>query len=350
VPTTLSPRISARLLLARAGRLTAFGGYADSPHRLLLAPLAFGDPNGPQGAVHLWKDANGDGRYQPIERGPLVARVGPGAAFDALASIDPGLRPPRTREFVAGLEVSLGRYWIVRLTGFDRRERDLMESVDVGVALSGYTVRYLPDPAGDILGPQDDQLLPVYDRKPETFGHDRYLLTNPAGHTGLHQGVELSVEKPLGARLVFSAGGTASRTEIAGANRGFRVMENDQGVVGELYDTPNADTHAYGRSFFDRAFTLKIAATYRAPRDWRVGVVARYMDGQPFGRVVVVPDLAQGPEAVPATPRGQIARGWAMDESGRYIVPSGHRFSYTLTVDARIEKGVRLGARKNCRI
>jgi hypothetical protein len=49
---------------------------------------------------------------------------------------------------------------------------------------------------------------------------------------------------------------------------------------------------------------------------------------------------------VPATPRGQIARGWAVDESGRYIVPSGHRFTYTLTVDARVEKGLRLGARR----
>ncbi len=344
--TTVSPRVSGRLRLTHSGSLTAFGGYADYPHRLLLAPLAFGDPNGPQAAVYLWNDANGDGRYDPVERGVLVARVGPGAADRALAAIDPGLRPPRTRELVAGLEVSPGRDWIVWATAFDRRERDLMESVDVGVPLSGYTVRYLPDPGGDILGPQDDQLLPVYDRKPETFGLDRYLLTNPPDHTGLHQGFELRVEKRVGPRFAFAAGGTVSRTEIAGANRGFRVMENDQGLVGELYDDPNADTFANGRSFFDRAFTLKAAAAYRAPRDWRLGALARYQDGQPFGRLVVVPDLAQGPEAVPATPRGQIVRGWAVDESGRYIVPSGHRFTYTLTVDARVEKGWRLGARR----
>jgi hypothetical protein len=199
------------------------------------------------------------------------------------------------------------------------------------VPASGYDVRYLPDPSGDIDGSQDDQLLPVYDRKPETFGLDRYVLTNPADHTGLHQAVELRVEKPVGARLVLLAGATASRTEIAGANRGFRILENDQGLLGELYDDPNADTHSDGRSFFDRAFTIKIAGAYRAPGEWRLGVVARYQDGQPFGRLVVVPDLAQGPEAVPATPRGQ---------------PGGHRFTYTLTVDARVEKGFRFGARR----
>jgi len=344
--TTLSPRLSARLRLTESGRLTVFGGYADYRNALRLEPLAFGDPNAPEAAVYLWDDPDRDGRFSPEERGLLVARVGPGAADGTLAAIDPALRPPRTRELALGLEWSPGRDWTLRLTGFDRRERDLLESVDVGVPVSGYDVRYLADPAGDIHGPQDDQLLPVYDRKPETFGLDRYQLTNPAGHESLHQAVELRVERPVGSRFVFLAGATASRTELAGANRGFRVSENDQGILGELHDDPNADTHSRGRSFFDRAFTIKLAAAYRAPGDWRFGAVARYQDGQPFGRLVVVPGLAQGPEAVPATPRGQIARGWAVDDAGRYLVPSGHRFSFTLTVDARIEKGLKLGARR----
>ena len=344
--TTLSPRLSARLRLTESGRFTVFGGYADYRHALRLEPLAFGDPNGPEAAVYLWDDLNRDGRFAPEERGVLVARVGPGAADGTLAAIDPALRPPRTRELALGLEWSPARDWTLRLVGFDRRERDLLESVDVGVPVSGYDVRYLPDPAGDIDGPQDDQLLPVYDRKPETFGLDRYQLTNPAGHESLHQAVELRVEKPVGSRFVFLAGATASRTELAGANRGFRVSENDQGILGELHDDPNADTHSRGRGFFDRAFTIKLAASYRAPSDWRFGAVARYQDGQPFGRLVVVPDLSQGPEAVPATPRGQIARGSAVDDEGRYVVPSGHRFGFTLTVDARVEKGLGLGERR----
>jgi hypothetical protein len=337
---TVSPRVSARL---RLGRMSLLGGWGEYRHQLLLDHLAHGDPRGPHALVYRWSDSNGDGRFAAVERGPLVARVGPGAPDGELASTDPALRPPRTREFVVGVEATPGGNWMMRLTGFDRRERDLIESVNVGGTLSSYTVRYLPDPAGDILGPQDDQLLPVYDRKPETFGLDRYVLTNPPGHTTLHQGVELRIEKALGRRLFLLVGATASLTEMAGASRGFRVLENDQGLVGERLDNPNADTHAHGRSFFDRAFTIKVATAWRAPGDWRLGLAARYQDGQPFGRFVIVPDLAQGPEAIPATPRGQIERGWAKDESGRYIVPSGHRFTYTLTVDARLEKGLRWG-------
>jgi hypothetical protein len=345
--TSLLPRVSARLRLTEAGRLSLLGGWGEYRHRLLLDSLAFADPNGPQASVFRWTDGNRDGLYDPSERGPLVARVGPGAGDGALTAIDPGLRPPRTRELVAGLEAAPGEGWVLAFTGFDRRERDLVESVDVGVSAADYVVRYLPDPGGDIAGSQGDQLLPVFDRKPESFGRDRYVLTNPAGHTGLHQGVELRVEKALGARFALFVGATASRTEVRGGNRGFRAMENDQGVVGELFDDPNAGTYSRGRGFFDRAFTIKIATAWRAPHGFRLGLVARYQDGQPFGRLVVVPDLAQGPEAIPATPRGQsFGRASTTDPEGRALTADGHRFSYTLTVDARVEKGFRLGARR----
>jgi len=343
--TSLLPRVSARLRLLDAGRLTLLGGWGEYRHRLLLDQLALGDPNAPQASVHRWTDANRDSLYQPAERGVLVARVGPGKGDGSLAGIDPGLRPARTREFVAGVEVSPGEDFVLGLTFFDRRESDLVESVDVGVPVSGYTVRYLEDPGGDIVGPQDDQLLPVFERRAETFGLDRYLLTNPPGHTALHQGVELSIEKQLGARFALSAGATGSRTEVRGGNRGFRATENDQGVIGELFDDPNADTYSRGRGFFDRAYTIKLAAAWRGPGDLRLGLVARYQDGQPFGRLVVVPDLPQGPEAIPATPRGQHSgRTSTTDPEGRPLTAEGHRFSYTLTVDARVEKGIRLGA------
>jgi hypothetical protein len=344
--TAISPRISGRVRLTDSGRISLVGGYAEYCHRLLLGHLGFGDPRGPQAAVYRWTDANADGRYVPSERGVLVRRVGPGAADGTLATIDPILRPPRTREFVVGVEAMIGRGWTVGLMGFDRRERDLIESVNVGVPLSSYTVHYLPDPSGDIYGAQDDQMLPVYERKPESFGRDRYVLTNPPGLTGLHQGAELRVEHRFGSRLFVLLGATASLTELSGAHRGFRVVENDQGLVGELLDDPNADTNAKGRSFFDRAFTIKLATAYRAPGDVRVGLVARYQDGQPFGRLVVVPDLAQGAEAIPATPRGQVTWSWATNAQGLYVVPSGHRFTFELTVDARLEKGFRWGSRR----
>ena len=60
-----------------------------------------------------------------------------------------------------------------------------------------------------------------------------------------------------------------------------------------------------------------------------------------------MPDLAQGPEAIPATPRGQsFGRAATVDPEGRPLTADGHRFTYTLTVDARIEKALLLGPRR----
>ncbi|MBN2370562.1 MAG: TonB-dependent receptor [Vicinamibacteria bacterium] len=344
--SAISPRVSARLRLADFGRISLLGGYARYRHRLLLDALAFGDPAGAQGSVYLWNDRNGDRLYDAAERGVLVARVGPGSSDGETATIDPRLKPPRTREIVAGVEARPGRGWTFRLTGFDRRETDLIESVNVGAPPSAYDVIYIPDPAGDLLGAQDDQLLPIHARKPESFGMDRYVLTNPADHAAEHQGIELRLEKRFGERLRILAGAMAYRTDASGGNRGFRIFENDHGMIGELYDNPNADTHSLGRGFFDRAYAIKMSMSCRAPGDVTIATVARYHDGQPFARYVVVENLPQGVEAIPAVPRGQIGRSEAMDDQGRYIVPSGHRFTYTLTWDARIEKGLRVGSRR----
>jgi hypothetical protein len=320
--TAASPRASARLRLTERGGLALVGGYGVYRHRLPLGYLAFGDPAGPRGSAYRWSDRNRDGRFQADERGVLVARVGPGGD---VASIDPGLKAPTTRELVAGVEARLGEAFILRFTGFDRQERDLVESVNVGVPPGAYTVSMVPDPGGDLAGPGDDQLLPIYARSPASFGQDRYLLTNPTGLTGHHEGLEVTFEGTVGQRLRYRVGASASRTEASNGNRGFQVRENDQGVIGELLDQPNADTNSAGRTFFDRAYTIKVSGSYRAPGDVRLGLAARYQDGQPFSRLVIAPDLPQGPEAVQAVPN------------------SRHRFTFTFTLDARIEKGIRVG-------
>jgi hypothetical protein len=320
----VSPRASARWRAMDFARLTFFGAYGRYAHRLPLSALAFGDPAAAQGAVHRWDDRNGDGRLQPLERGALVSRVGPGGS---VASIDPTLRPPRTDEVVLGLEARTRSDVVFRFAAFHRPERDLLESVNVGVTAPDYVVIGQPDPYVDFIGPADDRILRIYDRRPASFGRDRYVLTNPEDHTSLHEGFEVSLEKTAG-RVRLLAGATAYRSEGKTGYRGFRVQENDQGVIGELFDDPNADTYSRGRFLFDRNYVIKIAASWRAPGDFRLGAVARYQDGQPFSRLVVVRGLAQGPEAIQAVPEGR------------------HRFEYNLTLDVRIEKGIGLGGRR----
>jgi hypothetical protein len=110
------------------------------------------------------------------------------------------------------------------------------------------------------------------------------------------------------------------------------VLENDQLVLGDRYWNPNALKDQAGRLFFDRAYVGKWTTAYRAPGDVRLAAVVRYQDGQPFTRYVVAPDLAGGPEITHAYPVGRT------------------RFTYTATVDARVEKGISLGGRRRASV
>jgi hypothetical protein len=251
--------------------------------------------------------------------------VGPGTGGDPnFSGIDPNLRRPFTDEIACGIESRPRPSTIVRLMAMARREHDLVGLVDVGVPDSSYAVFTVPDPG---YGPSDPPFLSIYNRRPATFGADRYLLTNPANDEATYVGADVSVETTTD-RLFLLLGGSAGRSEGYAANRGYLASENDQGVIGELFTDPNAGTHAQGRLFTERGYTVKLSGTYRLPTDLRLGVIARYQDGQHFSRMLVVDNLNQGPEPVRAFRNGRT------------------RFTYTLTLDAQLQKGFTIGGHR----
>lgn len=180
----------------------------------------------------------------------------------------------------------------------------------------------IADPGANFIDPVDDQLLPVYNRAPDSFGRDRYLLSN-SDQPATFRGVTLIVDQTT-PRMFLGVGLAAGWTDAAAGNRGFGAAENDAGIVGELSTDPNAATHARGNLFSDRQYTGRIASSYRFAHDITVGAVARYQDGQPFSRMVVVADLNQGTDAVRAFGSGK------------------SRFTFTGTLDIRVQKGVAL--------
>jgi hypothetical protein len=321
---TVAPRGYGRWAIDARGRFSLFGGLARYEHRLPLEDLAFGDPAAPAGRFYRWNDANADRAFDDGERGTLIGLVGACCSAEHVSGIDPDLRRPYTTEWVAGGEARLAG-WSVRITGVHRTEHDLIGSINTGVQTSDYALAYVVDPGERFAESEDDRLLPVYSRLPSSFGQDSYLLTNPAGHRSRHRGVEVTVERMIGSGWRTRFDGTAFGASGLGVNRGFGAIEADTGAVGELFENPNARTYAWGHTFFDREYVMKWWNGYAAPRQFVFNAVARYQDGQPFSRVVIVPDLTQGPEAIPAYRRGRT------------------RFTYTLTLDAHAEKSLRIG-------
>jgi hypothetical protein len=273
--------------------------------------------NAPTSLARLWRDLDRDGQASASELGIEVARRGPGSV-----GIDPDLSLPVMRRVLVSFKTKV-RGLGIHATAFARRDLKLIETALDPLSSEIERTRSIPDPSGDIVGPTDDQILPIVEESLRSFSSSRFLLTNPSGHRALGEGAELGFETNT-RHVHWGLNGAAFRASGRGGNRGLRVSENDFGVVGESFDRTNADTYGYGRLFFDRAYSLKMYLTANDISGFTFGALGRYDDGQPFARLVIRNDLPQGPDFVQA-----IARGRA-------------RLHYTLSVDARLSKRFKL--------
>ena len=180
----------------------------------------------------------------------------------------------------------------------------------------------------DVVGAGDDQILRFYNRSPATFGADRYLLTNPSDHVGSFVGADM-IGTVRRQRYFFLWGLTAGRSEGLAANRGFVPLENDAGLLGEVFVNPNARVYAQGRVFTERGYTIKLASSYEFPRD-----------------IDVRPDRAlSGRTALRAAGRPGRAEPGGGSRS-RAFRNGRTRFTFTMTVDARLQKGFAVGGHR----
>jgi hypothetical protein len=191
-----------------------------------------------------------------------------------------------------------------------------------------YTTVTQPDPGADFTHPSDDQQLVAYSRTVSSFGLDHYTLTNPSS---IGEGSSYTLDVTAQYRdthTQLAASIAAIKATGTGANRGFHADENDPGLIGEVPADPNATSFATNaRNFFDRGYVGKVQAVFTLPASSKLSVVTRYQDGQPFSRLAIVSNLAQGPEAVVAYANGRPTR-----------------FTYIATTDVRLQKTLTFGS------
>lgn len=313
----ISPRMGLMVPLTRskktALRLSAGRYYFTLP----LEYLTYGNPGAMAGTVYDWNDRNQDGWFQEGESGDLLRRIGP-----RFAGIDEDLRRPYTNELAISMETVFGSSWHFMFGLFTRETRNLIGTVNTGIPSSAYNPVTIYDSGDDrIPDNHDDLVFTVYDQKKETLGQDYFLLTNPDPKNWIsnYYGADLTLVKSFGKRFTFFLSLTATNVNCS-TNPGNTHRENDEGVLGNLYDNPNTLINARGRVVFDRAYTGRIGVNYLAPFGIRLGCVIKYYDGQPFARKIIVSDLTQGPFYIQANPRGL------------------SRYEYNRTVDIRVEK------------
>jgi hypothetical protein len=326
--TSLDPRAGLTIPVFKrfGGGTFLSASFARYHHPLSMQYLSYANPTSLAGQVFGWNDRNNDQIFQPGEEGPLLRVFG-----GPYSSIDPKLQRPRTEEWVLGLDHSFSSSVQASLRLFHHKAKRLVESVNVGVPQSAFTPIPILDIGDDnVRGTRDDQILTVFNQEPSTLGQDRYLLTNPLGFSSIHKGLEVALRRKLVEPWFISVSFSAYKG-VGPSSPGNSEFENDNGVIGRLYDDPNALLNASGRLFFDRAFVGKIAVFGRAPFGFYLGTVAKYSDGLPFGRRLIISGLNQGPFFVMATPRGQ---------------PGGLRTQFNVIFDQRIGRDFELGRSK----
>jgi hypothetical protein len=321
----LAPRLGLALPFLRDKSLTMRLSAARYYARLPLYLLAYGNPSSLGGQAYPWTDFNHDGSFQEGEAGPLWRREGP-----LFSQIDTALKRPYTDEYSISVTKIFGGGLSFTLAGFYRETRDLIETLNTGVPLSAYLPVQVYDPGDDTVpGTHDDLSLVVYNQKKETLGEDFFLLTNPesARRVSRYRGLDLTLVKKFDRGTVFFFSATATEA-IGTTNPGNTEWENDDGVVGAIYDNPNAFLFAKGRMRFDRAYTARLGLSFAVPLGFRLAGLAKYYDGQPFTRKIIVSGLNQGPFYIQSFPRGVA------------------RYEFNMTVDLRLEKEVSLGRAK----
>lgn len=318
----LSPRAGLVVPLTRSGKST-LRFFAGRYHfRLPLNYLSYGNPNALGGLAYSWNDLNGDNIPQESETGRLLRREGP-----LFASIDTRLKRPFTDELSAGFARRSNSGWRFGVTAYLRRTKNLIAAVNTGVPLPAYETRTIHEIGDDrIPGTHDDLEFVVYDQKPETFGRDFFLLANtgPGQEDSDYYGLDVNILKRTASRFSFFFSFTATHA-MAATNPGNTAWENDEGVIGTLYDNPNTLINSRGRPAFDRGFTARVGIAAPLPGGFRFGGLAKYYDGQPFARKIIVRGLRQGPFYIQAHARGVA------------------RYEFNMNVDLKIEKEIRWG-------
>jgi hypothetical protein len=314
--TSWLPGAMLRVQITNRYGLAAVAGVRRAAYQLPLNILAVGAPAAPVADLSRWNGTS---------IGPLIARVGPGTGGDAaLTQIDLQLERPTTDELVLAL-VSHPRPGVdLEIARVTKRERPLLDFVDTGIAAAEYTPVLVPDPSFIPGSPVGAPQVTAYSRPPNSYGRDRYLLTNLAGDQADSWGLQ-AIIRVTTERLTFLSGLALTWARGPAAAPGFLPTENDQDVLGNLFVDRNADTAARGQLFQDRSHVGKIAVSYRLPADLRVGGVVRYQDGQPFSRLVIAPDLTQGPTMI------------------RSYANGGSAFTFTVTLDVRVQKVFTIG-------
>ena len=258
---SLSPRAGIVWALGDEGRTSVKASYGKYYKPLLNQDTLIILPRSGGHHEYEWFDLNGDLVFQDGEQGELISN----AIQPNTSSADPNLKNAYVDSFHVGVEHQLENNLVVSVSGIFKREKDIMETVDVGrVGADG--TPFGAYNALSVTNPIDNSPMTIYALKPEFQGSGRVrFLTNPGQDGPLfrdYNGVEFVVRRRWQDGWQLMA---ALNVSEAVGNIGNSYGSTWGGHA--IYDNPNTLINAEGKLDLDATYQFKLQATYTLPFD-----------------------------------------------------------------------------------
>ena len=201
-------------------------------------------------------------------------------------SVDPNYKPPKTDQYIVGLEHQFGRDIGLSVNYTYKRGRDFPAWQDVGGQYA--QVPYVDDVGAEATG----RTIDVYQLVSETRGP--FVITNPAGmKTDIH-----AVTAALTKRMSHHWQATASYSYIdtkgrlpSSNRRSLTDRQNGSLAFSDFGQNPNDFINTDGKLLAERPHIFRVQAVAELGAGFLVGANYSWQSGRPWARQVTISDL-----------------------------------------------------------
>lgn len=292
----IEPRLAANIALDEDGKTLLRFGAGRYHHGLDLSYFQGSNPMQSALSIHPWIDVDGDKFADPAE---VLAPVAVQMSGGALSPIDPDLKNPYTDEISLGLAREIFPNASLSFNATWRRDRDLIDDVNLAAANNNYAPVPYPDPGPDgRLGTADDRALTVFNQTTNLGRPNLLTVTNPEQAKREYQALETVFSKRMADRW------QAMLSMVWQSSTGtLQTNRNDASGISSAFNDPNTLINIDGPTALDAQWQAKLMATYLAR--WGVNLSGYYLQqsGAPLYRTLSIQLAQGGPIPIVADPK-----------------------------------------------
>jgi hypothetical protein len=265
-----SPRFGLVYDITGDGKTALKASYSRYYWQIGTGIAEFANANGSAYGIFRWDDDNGDRMWQEGEEreAPYAWNV-----YSA-TEINPDLKNTYTDEITLGIEREILTDLNVSATFVMRNDGNIIDDLDRSHSYDDWY---------QVQGEAEGITFTYWDVDRDKRPQNEWWVTNPEFDplytwevkNSKYRGLTLRAHKRFSNKWQLLVSFTWSKHE---------GMLSSLEYASSMFDEPNADYYAYGRTYWDRPIILKVSGSYQLPWGINVGASFRFNSGAPYAR------------------------------------------------------------------